>query len=216
MKQAALPGLKGAENMAAAADRPKERMATRFTVDVTEKDIARAKRNDSYICVVSQSVARARPAATNIETDTQTIRFSEHGKRFVYLTPYAVQGYVIAFDAGDPIQPFKFQLRNPIKVSQKRRTPKGASANAAATRARARVRQKARAAGLPLQDAAVVADVRQAAKAAYVEAAAQRPGPLSVGEAGRHAPPRVFRRKQRSYGHRLLRINQVDAEHSHE
>lgn len=184
----------------------------RFNIEVTEKDIQKAKRNDSYVCVVSQAIARAIPDATSIETDTQAIRFTRNGQRYVYLTPYAVQGYVIAFDAGDEIKPFSFQLRDPAKVKGKRRTPTGLKAHAAATKARKAKRKQAKASGLSLDDPDVVDDVRDAATAAYAMEIEKATGPIvaTSGE-GRKAPPRVFRRKQRSYGHRLLRINQESA-----
>jgi hypothetical protein len=191
------------------------RVQKRFTVEITEKDIERAKRNDSYICVVSQAIARCIPDATRIETDTQSIRFTRQGQRLVYLTPYAVQGYVIAFDAGDPIQPFSFQLRDPAKVQTRRPTARGRVAVAAYNRVKSHVRRKARASGRSLTDPEVVADMRDAATAAYAEAAAPNDHSERMhepkGEGRVKSPPRVFRRKQRSYGHRLLRINQQEA-----
>ena len=180
----------------------------RFNIEVTQKDIERAHRNDSYICVVSQAIARAIPDATRIETDSQAIRLTRNGQRFVYLTPYAVSGYVIAFDAGDPIQPFSFQLRDPAKVRTVHRTQRGQRSDSAARSARWRARQKAIADGQSADDPKVKAETRAAAKAAYTAAASSGSGPMATAQRGRKAPPRVFRRKQRSYGHRLLRINQ--------
>ena len=195
-----------------------ERLRTRklFNIEVNEKDIAKATKNDSYVCVVAQAIARSIPDAHRIDVDSQSIRFSRSGERLVYLTPYAVQGYVIAFDAGEEIKPFSFQLRQPAKVRATRPSPLGRKANQAAYAAKRRVRKEAQAAGLPLDDQTVVNDVRAAAKAAYTEvkaAATDNGEPASLSSrAGRHAPPRVFKRKTRSYGHRLLRINQEHVE----
>jgi len=186
----------------------------RYNIEVTEKDIAKAKRNDSYVCVVSQAIARAIPGATRIETDNQTIRFTEGDERKVFLTPYAVQGYVIGFDAGDVIQPFSFQLRNPIKTRRRKATMKGLAAARDARSARMRVRTKAAAMGVPLDTPTVKAKERAAAKAAYAEAVAAHPGPSVTREGGpehRRVPPRVFKKKMRTYGHRMLRINQEHA-----
>lgn len=183
----------------------------RFNIEVTEKDIAKAKRNDSYVCVVSQAIARAIPDATRIETDTQAIRFSRNGERLVYMTPYAVQGYVIAFDAGDEIHPFSFQLREPARVKKARRTAAGLAAVRAARAADQAVRKSApRGKALP----EVHADARTAAKVAYAQARAlhaQAKDREETTTGARKAPPRVFKKKSRTYGHRLLRINQQAA-----
>lgn len=184
---------------------------SRVTVEVTEEDIARAKQNDSYNCVVAQAIARTVPTSTSIDVDTQSIRFTVDGERRIYMTPYAVQGYVIAFDAGDAIEPFSFQIRDPKRT--KKRSQRGRDVpSTAATRARRAVR---RAAGGNEQEpatAGVEAKASDAAKAAYAEAraaGATRPSSVSVSGRGK-GPPRVWKKKRRSYGHRLLRINQRD------
>ena len=184
------------------------RTPTRYNIEVSEKDIEKAKRNNSYICVVSQAIARAIPDATRIETDNQTIRFTSNGERLVFLTPYAVQGYVIGFDAGDPIEPFSFQLRNPIQAKRKRMTATGHKVNRARIKARRRAVKAAAEAGTPLDTQEIAAAAREAAKAAYTEAASATAEQQTVTGPGRRVPPRVFKRKERSYGHRLLRINQ--------
>lgn len=51
------------------------------------------------------------------------------------------------------------------------------------------------------------------ARTAYAAVAAKAKEPLTRGDgAGRKAPPRVFKTKQRSYGHRLLRINRIEVD----
>jgi hypothetical protein len=180
----------------------------RVTVEVTEQDIAKAHINDSYKCVVSQAIARTVPTATNIETDTQTVRFTVDGERRVYLCPYAVAGYVIAFDAGDPIEPFSFQLREPRIKKRKLNTESGKIATRAATRARRAAVKAPVSEDSPTQSD----DPAKAAKAAYAQARAEHPGPVrkTVGEEGTNfSPPRVWKKKRRSYGHRLLRINRL-------
>jgi hypothetical protein len=75
----------------------------RYAVDVTQEDIDRAKRNDSYRCVVVQALARTIPQASSIRVDTQTIRFRVGDERLQYLTPNSAAQYVVDFDAGDKI-----------------------------------------------------------------------------------------------------------------
>lgn len=180
---------------------------SRITVEVTETDIERAHKSDSYKCVVAQAVARTVPDATRIEVDTQSIRFTRaNGERWLYLTPYAVQGYVIAFDAGDPIEPFSFQLRDPRRTARRLKTEAGLAIDRAQQRAR-RVTEGTTKAVVPskkrVQDAVADDEAVKAVKAAYV--GAQQ---TVTDDGGRRATPRVFKKKARAYGHRLLRINQ--------
>lgn len=210
------------ELMAKPSAKPNPTHSHRYTIEVTPKDIARAHQNDSYKCVVVQAIARTIPDAHRIEVDTQAVRFTRTttGSRYVYLTPYAVQGYVIAFDAGDKIEPFRFQLneRGMIRAKRKIYTAAGNKANAAAYRARAKVR-KTRAkpvlgsdAPVTLGSDAAVLSEPVSARAAYAQARTEHPGQAShTGEGDRYAPRRVFKSRIREYGHRLLRINQPKA-----
>ena len=71
-------------------------------------------------CIVAQAIARQIPNARRIEVDIQTIRWSDENGRHVFLTPYAAAGYVVAFDAGEDLHPFRFQLRDSVPSVQKR------------------------------------------------------------------------------------------------
>lgn len=172
----------------------------RITIEVTERDIERAIRNDSYTCVVAQAIARTIPEATRIEVDTQAIRFSVPGERRLYLTPYVVSGYVIAFDAGDPIEPFKFQLRDPKVVARNKLTEAGKAVKRAQVRASRAKKKEAPATVTTKLDQEV-----ESVKAAYE-------GVAKSERTGRKAPPRVFKKKKRAYGHRVLRINEDAAQ----
>lgn len=185
---------------------------SQIKVSVTEADIARAKRNDSYLCVVAQAVARTVPDATKIDVDTQTVRFTSGGRRFQYLTPYGVQGYVIAFDAGDKIEPFAFQLRNPRITNPKRKTDAGKAIERERNRRQRRAPSRAEGADETPRETVARAKAEQAEaeggdpRAAY-RAIAETPEVERDDRTTRTAP-RVYKRKQRSYGHRLLRVNQ--------
>lgn len=196
---------------------------TRWNIDVTADDISRSHARDSYRCVVAQAVARTIPDATRIDVDIQTIRFTHHGERQAYLTPYTVAGYVVAFDAGEEIHPFRFQLRNPIKVRQQKMTTAGrdvarkqqqvrvardrvTKARETLSRDQSPAEAKAAEAAMAEEKARVArakADVADA-RSAYAQADTK----LSNVE-GRTVP-RVHKTKSRSYGHRLLRVNQAD------
>lgn len=180
---------------------------TAIRIKVTEDDIAEAHRGDSYICVVSRAIARQIPQACRIDTDLQTIRFTrtDTGERLAYLTPYTVQGYIVAYDAGDPILPFTFLLRNPQRIQRKLRTEKGKAQDKARGQA---VRDATKKSG-----ASATAKTDVSIKDAYARATAEAgsgPSRTNVGE-GHRPPPRLHKKRQRTYGHRVLRINQMRA-----
>jgi len=174
-----------------------------FRVTVTEQDIEKAHRNDSYKCVVAQAIARTVKDAHRIEVDTQAIRFSRKGERLVYMTPYAVQGYVVAFDAGDPIEPFSFQLRSPRRTKTRESTHAGKIVQKTAATARRRIKRS--------KPEATPAEVRAAVTAAYSVARAEQGDPKMASGGQRTMPPRVFKEKSRTYGHRRLRINRPES-----
>ena len=179
-----------------------EMVERRVVVDVSERDIARAQKNDSFKCVVAQAVARTLPDAHHIEVDSQCIRFSQGQNRFIYPTPPAVQGYVVAFDAGEVPEPFRFHLRYARRVSIRR--PVATPKKKAADRATWRVRAAAKRAGKTPD--------KRALKAAYRQASQRYPDqPATVTKgAGRRPTPRVYRTGIRVYGQRVMRINWTD------
>lgn len=183
----------------------RKRRNSRINIDVTNDDIARAHISDSYKCVVAQAVARTLPDATRIEVDVATIRFTRDEKRFVYLTPFIVQGYVVAFDAGEPIAPFRFQLRDPQQV-RRRVTVKPITDD----------EPPAEFVAIPLAPPTaqpVTVTPTEPVTVTPTETVDTVEG--SYRESVRHyddlslpkAPPRIHKKKSRSYGHRLLRVN---------
>ena len=185
-----------------------EMVDRRIRVDVTERDIQKAKRGDSFKCVVMQAIARTIPDATRIDVDSQTIRFTERDARYIYVTPAAVTGYVIAFDAGDPPEAFSFQLRHGRRVQANRRvlTDAGRQVHRAAAKARHKARQS--------KPTPTAEEMRQAASAAYTEAK-KTVGDVPLRQSdrgGRPAPPRVFKSNERHYGYRVMRINRERAQ----
>ena len=189
--------------------------ARSFSIIVTEADIERAHRNDSYHCVVAQAIARKIPDATRVEVDTQSIRFTRPGLgRVTFFTPYSVQGYVVAFDAGDEIGPFRFLLKNPVRIQQRKATEAGKVAMKARAEAQKQIKQApAKAAPAKATNRKVEAKLPVITpKDAYAKARQENPGPKTMkveGEVDRsRTAPRVFKAKHRTYGSRLLRVNQ--------
>lgn len=199
-------------------------------VQVTEADIAKAEVNSSMRCVVAQAIARTMPDATRIDVDVQTVRWSQAGERKVYLTPYSVAGYVIAFDAGDPIEPFTFVLRSDRRVPVKsgnRKTEAGKEIGKAEQRVRAQRRKveqlelvsKGEIAPPPTKAERQLAKERlpeheekltelasaaESVRAAYVGATQHE---KRQGEGRSNAPKRVVKSSERHYGMRKLRVN---------
>lgn len=90
------------------------KVRTRYTFEVTREDIEAATRRNSSRCAVATAIQHALPQASRVLVDMQTIRFTvDNEVRLVYLTPQEAQQYIIAFDAGDPIKPFRVSVRNP-------------------------------------------------------------------------------------------------------
>lgn len=154
---------------------------TRLLVRVTEHDIEWAVRDDSSRCMVARALAREVDDASRVEVDTQTIRFTTTKGRFAYLTPLAVQRYVAAFDAGEPIEPFEFTLRSGLRIKQRLMSPEEKADN----RLRVLTEDRKKDPLLPRNRATKY---------------------TTEGDIG--SPPRVFKTRRRTYGHRLLRINQ--------
>jgi len=204
---------------------------TEIEIQVTQEDIDKADVKHSSRCVVATAIHRSIPGAQRVNVDVQTIRFSVDGERFVYLTPYAVTGYVVAFDAGETIHPFRFRLRSDqeVKVRQTKKTEAGRQVDVARNRA---AKAKARAAkaqeqlaglndpALPPPSPVEVQAIKAKAKLAQVKAKTaeeERDAVIAAFEGQRKtepddadkpkAPAQVFRRYERAYGMRQLRIN---------
>lgn len=191
-------------------------------VEVTQYDIDRAKVNDSSRCVVATALARSIPGSSRISVDVQTIRFTLNGERFVYLTPPAVTGYVIAFDAGEEIHPFRFRLRQDQELRVRRQhTTEAGKAKKKARNAVAAAEKRAAAAERDAADSAATTAAKRTAreaKRALADAEAERAAVMAA-YAGQPAyetddmtlpPPtmRMHKARQRHYGHREMRINQ--------
>lgn len=162
-------------------------MQTRFDIEVTQDAIDKAIRQDSARCVAAQGIAKSIPDAHRITVDTQTVRFTIGDVRLQYLTPASLADYVVRFDAGDRIAPFRFRLRDPIKVARQTRTDMGKTIAAENKRRRK----------------AAVGDSGQSPTASLSDAGERhktggpKPTRLVFGSGGK-----------RSYGHRVLRYNQ--------
>lgn len=87
----------------------------RVNVVVTPELIEEAVRGDSGHCMIAEAVKAAVPEARHVSVDLQTIRYSLPGvhARYTFLTPRIGQTALVRFDAGEEVEPFRMQLRNP-------------------------------------------------------------------------------------------------------
>ena len=206
-------------------------MAKQWKVNVIEEDFDHGVPSDSNRCAVKRAVARDIPGATRVEVDLQTIRFSLDGERHVFLTPWSVSDYVIAFDAGDDeeLHPFSFTLRPSHSVGSKVRrqvfTEEGTKVDAARNRVRKAKAKKEKAEAVAI-DPDATSPERAHAKAtletiddqiadrereyeetrAEVKAAGKPRTRTEHGDAPK--PPRKSKTRTRLFGARVYRVNQ--------
>ncbi len=70
--------------------------------------------------VIIQAIKAAHPGARRVFVDLQSIRFSDRkkGLRFTYWTPEVVQRALMRMDCGNPVEPFAFDLEEPVRTSK--------------------------------------------------------------------------------------------------
>jgi hypothetical protein len=205
----------------------------RWDIEVTAEDLELGEMRDSNRCAVKLAVERQISGAKRVEIDLQTVRFSKDGERHVYLTPWQVAEYVIAFDAGDKdkLEPFAFQLRAPVEIGSKVRrkafTEEGKQIEAARTRVRKAQAKKERAIeALKDPDSTPVEKAQAQEVLATIDATiAERERDYEqvraeMKEAGkprtktidpeRPRAPRRSKTRTRNFGMRALRVNQAE------
>jgi hypothetical protein len=89
--------------------------APRVKLAVTDELIAEATKEDSSHCMIADAVRAALPYARGVSVDIQLIRFSDwqNRVRYAYLTPRLAQEALVKFDAGEKVEPFRCELRDP-------------------------------------------------------------------------------------------------------
>lgn len=102
----------------------------RFRINITPEILKGAQYKDSAHCMIADAVKEARPDARRVSVDTQTIRFTEGDRRYVYLTPRIAQVSIVRFDHAIMQDPWGVWLANgqsaeaqTAKVRRTDRTP---------------------------------------------------------------------------------------------
>jgi len=103
--------------------------APNLKADVSQEDIDNAIARDSAHCMSADTLKRTFPWAKHISVDLQTIKLTDKrdGNRYVYLTPYVVQQYIVRWDTGIKPEPFTIHLKSkdalviPSQASEKKK-----------------------------------------------------------------------------------------------
>ncbi len=91
----------------------------RKRINVTQENIEESTRENSAKCMVASALKGNIAGCKKTHVDMQTMRFTDvHGIRRTYLTPAAVQAALVRYDAGDPVEPFSFNLPSAIHLSK--------------------------------------------------------------------------------------------------
>jgi hypothetical protein len=87
---------------------------SRYKIEVTAENIQESCKTNARHCMIADAIACQFPKVRNISVDMMTIRWSdpEKGWRYIYLTPKPAQKALIAYDMGEQIEPFSFQVRS--------------------------------------------------------------------------------------------------------
>jgi hypothetical protein len=195
-------------------------------VEVTQDMIDAAVRKNSSRCVVAAAIATRFPNASRITVDVHSIKFTNGPRRYTYLTPPKVMDYIVAFDAGDNLHPFRFRLRDDQRLVQQRQVNTAEGQRRDTTTRKARDR-RAKLEKVEADPTATPAEKEVAADRyaeALAEAAAVREetagSPTTRNEDVSDLPPMdvrppssgkrstVFYRNRREYGQRHMRVNQ--------
>jgi hypothetical protein len=171
-------------------------------VKLTQPDIDKARRKDSWKCVVAQTVKRHVPEAKRVSVDIQAIKVFTDEAIWTYLTPRVVQDYIVAFDAGrdEQIVPMSFTLKDPFRSQRRAHTPKGSKAE----------RERRAAVETALGEGLTKEQADDRGRIAY-EAAKREAGPGPVRER-RTGDQRIPTSRARAYGVRALEVNRRLAE----
>jgi len=107
-----------------------------IVVPVSSKLIANAVRKDSHRCMIRDALKQRIPKAQRIRVDLQSVRFTDPdtNTRYKYFTPLPGQQALVNFDQGKVQRPFTLTLKDGVKESVARATPRGKTTKRASSR----------------------------------------------------------------------------------
>lgn len=95
-------------------------------ITVSRSHIESARRKDSHHCMIADAI-KEQLNVQYISVDTQAIKFSDPktGMRVTFLTPPAAQNSILRWDRGIEVQPFVFNLDQPVVATPIRKHYQG-------------------------------------------------------------------------------------------
>jgi hypothetical protein len=193
-------------------------VSSTYKINVTRELVERATQRDSRHCMIAEAIKEAHPHYTHILVDLATIRWSNPrtGNRYVCLTPVAAGNALVAFDQGEPIEPFSFSIQTmqvtPMAIPVKREDGTRAQRS---VRGRKRFENGVIKGGTPLptghlggspstaKDATSLVEAREReARAAEAAAASESQTAIAMGEEGN---VKLSGSRYRQYGRRVLK-----------
>lgn len=87
-------------------------------ISISLEQILMAVRKNSHRCMIAEAIKEAEPHARRIVVDLQSIRWTDDqaGVRYSFFTPPIAQEALLAFDQGEEVEPFTFELRSPASI----------------------------------------------------------------------------------------------------
>jgi hypothetical protein len=171
-------------------------------VVVTPELVERATERDSRHCMIAEAIKEAHPHFRNILVDLATIRWTNPrtAKRYVCLTPEPAAQALVAFDQGEPIEPFTFNAHVIQATPTRGPTSEGAASNRGRKRLTVHSGQATIDGGVPiapghLRGSSASGRAQNSMRLAEREAAEPADGDSNVKRSGR---------RYRQYGRRLL------------
>lgn len=84
-------------------------------ISVTEKDIAKGRRDDCVACPIALAIKRTLPNVEQINVTASNFSLIGRDKRGTRcyeggFLPFAVRFFIIRFDNGRTVQPFEFEI----------------------------------------------------------------------------------------------------------
>ncbi len=88
-----------------------------MTIHVTQAHINAGVRQECRTCPIALALRGAIAHAPEVQVMSGSfVAFGSHGGAEIHRLPEAAQDFITAFDAGQPVQPFSFELDIPVEV----------------------------------------------------------------------------------------------------
>ena len=84
-------------------------------LNVTAGHIKIGKPKSRYQCPITAAIAERFPQLEHLSVTRTHIEYTYQGKRKTRLLPLEAVNFTIDFDGGHPVEPFRFDLNDPLR-----------------------------------------------------------------------------------------------------